>query len=82
MAVGGSIAEELFQAIKLCDYCEYITKLHKQDIMSPKDYRESPLNAIYELDTRICYVQRKINMDHMYEIFGEFSGTDAEAVKL
>ena len=50
--------------------------------MSPKEFRESPCNLVYELDTSICYVQRKINHDHVYEIFGEFSGTDTEAVKL
>ena len=81
MAVGGSIAEELFQAIKLRDYCEYITKLHKQDIMSLKEFRDSPLHAMYELDTSVCYIQRRINSNHVYDMFGDFSGTDAATIK-
>ena len=50
--------------------------------MSPREFHESPYNSVYELDTNICYVQRKINYDHVYKIFDEFSGTNAEAVKL
>ena len=81
MAVGCSIAKELFQAIKLRHYSEYITKLHKQDIMSSKEFCESPLHAMYELDTSVCYIQRRINSNHMYDMFGDFSGTDAATVK-
>ena len=81
MVVGGSIAKELFQTIKICDYCEYITKLHKQDIMSLKEFRDSPLHAMYELDISACYIQRRIKSNHVYDMFGDFSGTDTATVK-
>ena len=79
---GGSIAEELFDAIRLRDYCEYVPKLNKADIMNPKEFAESMYSDIYELDTRICYHDRRINKDHIYDIFSDFSGTDASTAKV
>ena len=49
--------------------------------MSPKEFQDSPLHAMHELDTSACYVQRRINSNHMYDMFGDFSGTDAATVK-
>ena len=81
MATGPTIAEELFHAICLRDYCEYVTKLHKQDILTPKEFKSSVYNQYYELNTRICYVDRRINQNHVYALFGEYSGLEPLEVK-
>ena len=83
MAAGGSgsIAKELFKAIKLRDFCEYVNKLNKADIMTPKEFAVSIYAQDYDLDTRICYHERRINKDHMYDIFSDFSGTDMATAK-
>ena len=78
----GSIAKELFEAIRLRDYCAYITKLNKADIMTPKEFMSSIYSQDYVLDTRICYHGRKINRDHVYDIFSDFSGTDGSTAKM
>ena len=78
----GSIAKELFEAIRLRDYCAYITKLNKADIMTPKEFTNSIYSQDYVLDTRICYHGRKINRDHVYDIFSDFSGTDGTTAKM
>ena len=82
MVTGGSIAEELFHAIRLRDYCEYVSKLNRADIMTPIEFKYSEYSSIYELDTRICYNDRRINKNHVYDIFGDFSSTDGKSVKL
>ena len=78
----GSIAEELFDAIRLRDYCEYIPKLNKADIMSPSEFAASSYSQLYDLDTRICYHDKRINRDHVYDIFSDFSRTDASTAKV
>ena len=81
MVAGSTIAEQLFHAIHLRDYCKYVTKLHKQDILTPKEFKSSVFNQYYELDTRICYVDRWINQNHVYTLFGEYSGLEPMEVK-
>ena len=81
MAAGPTIPEELFHAIRLRDYCKYVTKLHKQDILTPKEFKSSLYNQYYELDTRICYVDRQISQNHVYALFGEYSGLEPMEVK-
>ena len=82
MVEGGSIAEELFHAIRLKDYCAYMSKLNKGDIISIKEFKEHNYSCHYELNSKICYHDRKINQDHVYDIFSEFSGDDASTVKM
>ena len=65
MAVSGFIAEELFHAIRLRDYCEYVSKLNRADIMVPSEFKYSEYSSIYNLDTRICYTDQRINKNHM-----------------
>ena len=82
MATSGSIAEELFQAIRLRDYCPYVNKLNRADQITLGEFQASDLSKQYTVDTRICYVGRKLNVKHIYEIFGEFSNSDADTVKV
>ena len=51
-------------------------------MMTPSKFKYSEYSSIYELDTRICYTDRRINKNHMYDIFGNFSSTDGKSVKL
>ena len=50
--------------------------------MTPKEFAESIYSQSYELDSRICYHDRRINKDHVYDIFSDFSGTDANTAKV
>ena len=82
MAANNTITEELLHAIRLCDYCEYVTKLHKHEhFCPPKEFRESPYSQYYDLDTKICYIDRCINQNHVYDLFGDYSGLEAHKVK-
>ena len=82
MVAGGTIAEELFDVIKLKNYCVYVNKLNDSDAMTAKEFHESQLSTEYSLDTRVCFTGKRINNAHMFEIFGEFSCTDSHTVRL
>ena len=79
---GGSIASELLDAIKLKNYGIYVNKLNLSDEIRVSEFHASAYTLEYVLDTRICFNGNKINPNHVFEIFGEFSGSDHEAVKL
>ena len=49
--MAGSIAQELFAAIKLRDYCVYVNKLNKADAITVAEFHESNLADQYVLDT-------------------------------
>ena len=79
---GGSIASELLDAIKLKNYGIYVNKLNSSDEIRVSEFHASAYALEYVLDTRLCFNGNKINPNHVFEIFGEFSGSDHEAVKL
>ena len=53
--MAGSIAQELFAAIKLRDYCVYVSKLNKADAITVAEFHKSYLASQYVLDTRVCF---------------------------
>ena len=79
--MAGSIAQELFAAIRLRDYCVYINKLNTSDAITVADYHKSDLVNQYVLDTRVCFSGKRVKVNHLYEIFGDFSSTEGELVK-
>ena len=50
--------------------------------MLASEFKDSEWGAFYDLDMWICYTDRRINKNHMYDIFEDFSGTDGEEAKL
>ena len=52
------------------------------DEIRVSEFHASVYALDYMLNTRICFSGKKINPNHLYEIFGEFSGSDHEEVKL
>ena len=79
--MAGSIAQELFAAIKLCDYCVYVKKLNKADAITVAEFQESDLAGQYVLDTRVCFSGKCVKVNHLYEIFGDFSSMEDDFVK-
>ena len=50
--------------------------------MPPGEFKYLEYSALSDLDTRICYIDRRINKNHVYDIFGDFSSTDGKSVKM
>ena len=79
--MAGSIAQELFAAIKLRDYCVYVNKLNKADAITLAEFHESHLAGQYVLDTRVCFSGKRVKVNHLYEIFGDYSSMEDDLVK-
>ena len=74
---------ELYNAIKSKDYCDFVNYLGPKDGLGIAAFLDSTCGQLYTADTSLLHRNgRRTNNNHIYQMFGEFSGMDSEEVKM
>ena len=64
-------------------YKNMVPSLNKSDIITLEQYKHSELHGYFEIDRANLYKNGKCNPNHVYELFGNFSGhTSAPQVRV
>ena len=83
MAGRKTISMELYNAIKSKDYCDFVNYLGPKDGLGIAAFLDSTCGQLYTADTSLLHRNgRRTNNNHIYQMFGEFSGMDSEEVKM
>ena len=83
MARRKTISMELYNAIKSEDYCDFVGYLGPKDGLGIAAFLDSTCGQFYTADTTLLHCNgRRTNNNHIYQMFGEFSGMDSEEVKM
>ena len=83
MAGKKTISMELYNAIKSKDYCDFVNYLGPKDGLGIAAFLNSTCGQLYTADTSLLHRNgRRTNNNHIYQMFGEFSGMDSEEVKM
>ena len=78
-----TISSELYNAIKSKDYCDFVGYLGPKDGLGIAAFLEFTWGQFYTADTTLLHRNgRRTNNNHIYQMFGEFSGMDSEEVKM
>ena len=81
MASENSIASELLNLFLTHEYREYARNLSNQDAINLQVFKTTDIGREYWVDTRNCYIKGCQNSDHLFDIFGKFSGDSADIVR-
>ena len=77
----GSIAMELYNALKTFPFRRMVSFIRKSSSITCKEYNDSEQSKEYWLDTRNCKHGRKVNKQCVFEMFGTFSNENAADVR-
>ena len=72
MASDNKIANELFDSFTVSKYQEYCSYLSDRDAVSLTVFKNSQLSHKYWLDVRRCFVNDKVNVNHVLELFCDY----------
>ena len=79
---GGSMAGALLNALNPHAYSDYINYINNKDGITHKDFENSMLSEYYTLDLSHCYIGNRINVNMLYDIFGNYSQMTGDGVRL
>ena len=83
MAGRQNISHELFNAMKSRDYCDFVQNIGVKDCLGIQMFKESTWGTNYNVDTSLLHRNgRRTNNNHVYQMFGELSGMEAEEVRI
>ena len=78
-----TISQELYNAIKSKDYCDFVGNIGPKDGLGIAAFQETTWAQQYTVDTSLLHRNgHRTNNNHIYQMFGEFSGMDSEEVKI
>ena len=69
--------------MKSRDYCDFVQNIGVKDCLGIQMFKESTWGANYNVDTSLLHRNgRRTNNNHVYQMFGELSGMEAEEVRI
>ena len=76
-----SITEELLSCVSQYNYRSRVTCLSEQDLVTIKDFKNSRLGKMYNVNRRKCVVKNIVDYDHLFRIFGNYSDEEPDEVR-
>ena len=77
---GDSILQELYAAVTLYEFSDYINYIVPRDAMPLHVFQQSALSEDYYADTTFCFNHSCVNEDMLFELFRSFSNDDTITV--
>ena len=69
--------------MKSRDYCDFVQNIGVKDCLGIQMFKESTWGTNYNVDTSLLHRNgRRTNNNHVYQMFGELSGMEAEEVRI
>ena len=76
-----SIAEEHLKAIRFEPYRGIVPYIGRDRTLTPREFVDTELNNAMWLDVRNCKVGRKLNRNHVFELFAAYSGENPDDIR-
>ena len=77
-----SLAEELLQKISPMPYKTFVSHIKEEDALSPETFKNSRWANYFAVDTSRLVTNGRANPNHVYDLFGTFSGNSGSEVRV
>ena len=77
-----SLAEELLHAVSLMSYKILMANIKEEDALTPDNFKTSRWANYFTVDTSWVVTNGRANPNHVYDLFGSFSGNSGSEVRV
>ena len=77
-----SLAEELLQVVSPEPYKTFVVNIKEEDALSPDTFKNSRWANYFAVDTSRLVTNGRANPNHVYDLFGSFSGNSGSEVRV